>query len=257
MAIRIEGIAMNMFDRLLRILLATVCATMLAACGGGDDEEDEDDFDNDVDVSGYWTGTVTPDGGTASNATLFVGSDGKFVILSNRVFFNGTGSTSSSSFSASATGYAPAGNPFPNSSTVGAFTLMGTATAMSSITGSYSGASESGRLAFTYNSANSTRLASLSAASGSYTVVQTAGAPAASLVVSSSGALTFNVSTGCMGTGQLTVVDAAHNYYSWTLSLTACTNTSASGIGFMTASNFLNLVGTGNTLVPFVISATK
>lgn len=195
----------------------------IASCGGGDDEEDDEDevFDNDTDLTGYWTGTVTPDGRTAGSGVLFVGSDGKFAIESPHGLLIGTGDTSGNSFSANATGYAPPNGLFTSGIFSAAFSLNGSVparviTSLSTLTGSYSSAvaRESGTISFTYNQTISNRTASLAAVTGNYSAV--VGGSTLSLVINNS-VMTFNASTGCTGTGTIQVADAAHNYYSWTL----------------------------------------
>ncbi len=243
--------------QLKRVAILAGLLFMTGCSGGGSDEEEPDDLDEDA--SGVWTATVTPDGQAAVNATLIAIPDGRFALTSSEALFIGSGTTNGSAFSATSTGFAPPGSTFANGAISAAFNLTGTVTTGASLTGSYSGANESGRVAATYNSSVTERQASLAIVAGSYLVPQQPGAPIVSLAINN-GALTLNVSTGCVGVGDIAVVNPTRNYYTWTMTFSNCTviNGVYSGLAHMPSNVSVALLGSspGNQ-VPFSLLVVK
>jgi hypothetical protein len=231
---------------------------LITGCSGGSGEEDEVE-DLDEDASGIWTATVTPDGQAAVNATLVVIPDGDFALASSEALLIGSGATNGSAFSATSTGFAPPGGTFANGAISASFSLTGTVTTEDALSGSYSGANESGRIAATYNSAVTERQASLAISGGSYLVPQQPGAPIVSLAINN-GAMTFNVSTGCVGNGNIAVVNPTRNYYTWTMTFSNCQaiNGDYSGLSFMPTNTSIALMGSspGNQ-IPFSLLVVK
>ena len=231
---------------------------LITGCSGGGGEEDEAE-DLDEDASGIWTATVTPDGQAAVNATLIVIPDGDFALTSSEALLIGSGTVNGSAFSATSTGFAPPGGTFANGAISAPFSLTGTVTTGNALNGSYSGANESGRVAATYNSSVTERQASLAIVAGSYLVPQQPGAPIVSLAINN-GAMTFNVSTGCVGVGDIAVVNPTRNYYTWTMTFSNCTviNGVYSGLAHMPSNVAVALLGSspGNQ-VPFSLLVVK
>ena len=237
-----------------RLLGVVSVSIVLAACGGGggDDGGDGGSGIDDEDATGIWAGTLKPDGEAQVPAFVVAVPDGSFALMApGQAFLYGTGSTDGDSFTADATGYAFTGATFANGSTSGSFTLTGTVFEEDSLTGSYSGAGESGTIAMDFDATRTNRAASLSLVAGSYSA--TVGTASTSLSVNN-GALTFNATTGtnCVGNGTIRLADtSSRNLYQWTMTLTGCpSNGQFEGVAFLAdvgggSNNQLLMLGAG------------
>lgn len=242
------------------LCLVLLTGLVIAGCssGGGDDEDEEGFTLEDADASGIWTGTDARDGGSTVPVTIIASGNGRFVSVSAGLFLLGNGSTNANSFSATGNGWPPAGETFSNGATTGSFSLTGQVFERSSVSGSYSGANESGTLSASYDSNRSDKGASLALIDGSYS------SSGGTAVAITGGVLTLNSPAGpnCTGNGSVEIDDPNRNVYRWSMTLTGCdVNGTAIGVGYLSdvapgSNNRVNLLG-ATTSTPVVIVASK
>lgn len=245
---------------LCRVWCVCFAVLVVASCGGGGGDGGGGGGGgggaDDADATGIWRGTATPDGGAASNALAIVSADGEFILTAASIFLDGSGSTRRSSFSASATGWPPVGQTFPNGSGMANFSLTGNVAERSSISGSYSGANLSGTISLTYDGTLTIRAASLSTVGGSYS-----SADGVVSIAISGNTITMNAATGpsnnCTGNGTISIPEPSQNIYKWSMTLAGCNvNGSADGLATIPVTNFLSLLGRLED-VPFSMIVNK
>ena len=207
--------------------LAFVCSLLFllaaAGCGGGDEGGS---LVTTVSPGGIWGGTDSASGLQVSG---LVDESGQFhFIRSDLVQFVGMATTSSNSVSASFEGFAQVGTSFADGATHGTGTLTGTITERSALMLSYqfstdAGTASSGTLNLSYNSLYDLD-SSLAAISGNYTEPTTG----TTVSISGSGAITSqDPNTGCVVSGQVSVINSMYNAYDVTYAYSSCSGTSA------------------------------
>lgn len=245
--------------------LMMVCL-LVAGCGGGGDEDDEDEGPDDASAAGFFTGTVTLTGGSTVAGNVLVTEDSRFMLLTGPMWVIGTGTTSGVALNASGTGYhLPWGtSTFGNGAAIATVSFNGTALERSRLYGSFSGGSSSGSFDFpTYQTAVYERAASTAIAAGVYQLIDAASTPTnlvtnsnAVVIIGSGGVLQLNDVGGCVGNGTLAAPTPSRNYYTWTMTLSACSaairNGSYNGLAFLGADpagvyRVLNLGGGSGT----------
>jgi hypothetical protein len=238
--------------------LAGMVAVVLQGCGGGDEEEARD-----ADAAGLYQGSMLLDG-TTRNFVVAVAPDGTFAggfgastagAGNSRVLF-GTGVADGNAFSATGTAFAPQAAQFTAGGTVAALTISnGIIDEGVRLQGAYAAGGESGNFTVDYRTEMTQRGALLSRIAGTYDSYPPAATPAQNLVmtIDSSGAFTL-ATTGCTGTGQISILDADVNVYSVQLSPNGC-------LAFPTYTGIASLEdaegGTNNRLILFVATPTR
>lgn len=235
-------------------LLTVTFVTLLASCGGG--EGDDDGGGGSFEFDGYFTGTLTPDGSGPISSFLYVAQNGKFYVSAlPKAQFAGQGNVNGTSYSASGMGMSAG---FANGSPSASFSFTGSITGQgASITGAYSGGGESGTYSFQWNSAVSSRAASLGAIAGTYRYPPT-GTQVYTFTITSAGAYTFSANSGCTMNGTVQVLDSQWNYYGWQATASGCSNIAGaiSGHGWMTDASTVSLFGTQSNL-PIHVPGTR
>jgi hypothetical protein len=217
---------------------------MLAGCGGGGGSSTAPTPTPPAPsptTPGLWQGTFTSTtAGVSGSIVGIITTTGaaRFISLESGIQIFGTVPTTGSSLSASLTGVTPTGQ-------TGTYSLSGTATAKSSLSGTYSGL-DAGSFSFTYNSAF-TNGASLATISGTWTQSRADGYTV-TITVDPSGAINGSDTLGCVYAGTATVPDAAYNYYSLSISLSSCGAYSGAYSGLATIINN-PAGGTNNELI--------
>ena len=207
--------------------LAFVCSLLFllaaAGCGGGDEGGS---LVTTASPGGIWGGTDSASGLQVSG---LVDESGQFhFIRSDLVQFVGMATTSSNSVSASFEGFTQVGTSFADGATHGTGTLTGTITERSALMLSYqfstdAGTASSGTLNLSYNSLYDLD-SSLAAISGNYTEPTTG----TTVSISGSGAITSqDPNTGCVVSGQVSVINSMYNAYEVTYAYASCSGTSA------------------------------
>lgn len=223
-----------------RLSAVLALAGLLAACGGSSGSDDA--FDGE-DITGIWVGTVDVDEGAQDvGALMIVRANGKIYADSGLVMLIGEAATDSTAFSGTADGYSWVGHP-PNGTD---FSMTGTVTAGTVITGAFSEPAASGTFSFTYNPALSELPASLASIGGTYASELWIGKAASSISVTidANGGFTGS-GGGCTLDGDVEVLDSARNIYRWEANLAGCAvNGSGSGIGISEAAGGFYFLGT-------------
>lgn len=238
------------------LALSTV---LVAACGGGDNG-------GNIPVKplptattpGIYSGSFTSSTAGA-NGTLvgIVTADGqaRFFSTTNGDQFFGTVPTTGTAVTATLTGIAPPNTPWPDLTLSAPFTLNITATAQTSLTGSYSGGGDQGTFSFTYQPIYE-RASSLAMVAGVYS-----GSPnddLTTIAIDANGVVTGSDSYGCVYNGTVTVPNSAANYYDVSITATTCgpndgTLTGLATLGDVSATSQNNVlifqVNNGNVVI--------
>ncbi len=224
----------------------------LSACGGGGSGTTTTNSGGSTSNAlpgGIWTGSDS-DSGLGITAIIDEAGDMQ-LIRSDFTQYVGTATTDGDSISASFGVFAEVGNDFPDGSTHGTGTLMGTIASRSSITATTQfktdgGTSASGAISLTFNPLYNTA-SSLATISSNYTDPSTNDVYS----VSSGGAVSWqDANTGCVGNGTISIINASYNAYRVQFSFADCTGASAvlNGVPFSglasldTASNPVQLL---------------
>ena len=234
-------------------LPAFVCSLVLtllgAGCGGGD-SSGGGTLVTTASPGGIWEGT---DSATGLQVTGIVDEAGQFhFIRSDLVQFVGMATTSANNVTASYDGFTQVGNTFDDGSTHGTGTLTGTVAQRATLALSYqfttdAGTASSGMLNLSFNTLYNVA-SSLTTISGSYTDANSG----ATVTVSSSGAIASqDTTTGCVVTGQLSIINSMYNAYDVTYAYSNCTGAYAvvNGVQFSGLATFNNGTSPANLVV--------
>lgn len=259
-----------------RPLCLGILVAMLSACGGGGGGggNPPPNPSPDANATGLWEGTFTSSDGTSRGFGLVIAPDGRFAGTidstgSNGRLLLGTGNTMLSTFSATGTVFAQAGEALlPNGQASDPLTVSsGTVVTHVSLAGTFSGGGESASFRLTYQS-TTTRGASLPAIAGVYSgyPLLPGNVSTSSLVVNGN-VVTWANDAGCNGAGTIAVIDASLNIYSWSMLIGACGGVpdhTVSGLGTLSddqrgaTGKRLEIYGaTAANDLPFVFSGFK
>lgn len=163
---------------------------------------------------GPWRGTLQSNSGGSVTATALLLASGEMrYVASNGIQAVGTVSASGSSATGSGTLYAPTGYAFPGNLSSTTFSLAGSGTGDTSLSGTYTSPVDSGTFAFAYDAgaayASPVVLANVA---GAYSSTTTSSGYPISGRLTSSGALSGTDAFGSF-TGTLTAVDPAKNAF--------------------------------------------
>jgi hypothetical protein len=211
----------------LKSIAVTLSLTVLSACGGsGTSGTNGSTPTANASPGGIWTGGDSVSG---LGITGIVDEAGNFhFIRSDGTQYVGTAATSGNSISASFAGFTEFGDQFPDGSTHGTGTLMGTIAPRSSITATTqfttdAGTGTSGAITLNFNALYNAG-SSLSAISGNYTE------PTSGDIISvgTGGALSWqDAASGCVGSGMISIINATYNAYQVQFSYGNCTGAAA------------------------------
>ena len=143
--------------------------------------------------------------------------------------------------SSQATAYAAFGYTFLDRSQVGPVTISGTVNQQVSINGTYSGVGDNGTISLTYDS-HYQRPSSLATIQGTWRINNNAALGTVQFVISPTGAVTGYTGTGCIITGNFSIINAAYNAYQVDIALSRCVagNGTYSGLATLTDTSVQN-----------------
>lgn len=214
-------------SRVTGILAALILCTLVCDCGGGPyTRSGGGGGPNNASVGGIWTGT---DPVSQLALTGLIDEAGAFhFIRSDGAQYVGRATTNGMAVGSSFDGYTVQGQAFPDGSRHGTGQLNGTVAERSSITATFqfttdAGTTSNGTLNLTFSSTYDVPSA-LGTIAGNYTD------PASGDVysITSSGAVTWqDATTGCVGNGTVTIIDASFNLYQFNFDMANCTGSAA------------------------------
>jgi hypothetical protein len=189
---------------------------------------------SDSTLGGLWTGTLTVNG-VAYTAYAMSAETGELALLQNDTAsgfgaqYWGTISASTDQLSGSVSGAVlDQALPFSDGSFRGTGTVSGTIHQRSTITATIAfttslGTAISGQLSLAYDSSYE-QASSLATIAGNYTNVKTPGTDV--LSISSAGDLTYTdpLTTQCMATGTVSIVNASYSVYAGEMTFSNCNN---------------------------------
>jgi len=216
----------------IKILAASIVVSILAACSGGGGGGGGGIAPVNEEVGGFWAGTITS---TAINGTFqlsgvvtaagelqFTSSDGGAV-------YTGTVQVTGDKVTGTLQAVNFAGLMPPAALPAGSITIDGTVTSQGAITGTYTGANDSGSFDLTYDPAYESvsdlgKLASDWTAIGNLEFKAGVGGEndVLALSVADDGSFTGGDTSGCTYTGNFAIIDTAFNAYDVQLDITDC-----------------------------------
>lgn len=203
------------------VLLPLLLSLLACGGGGGGSSVPQTPPPSGGVFEGPWTGSLRSSaGGSVSAMALVLASGEMRYVASNGIQAVGTLTASGSSASGSGTMYAPTGYAFPGGAVSTAFTLSGSGTGGSALSGTYASAYDSGTFSFTYHAgaAYATPVV-LANVAGAYASTQTSTGYPISGRLSASGALTGSDAFGSLA-GTLVAVDPSKNAFRVTVTYT-------------------------------------
>jgi hypothetical protein len=214
-------------SRVNGILAALILCALVCDCGGGPyTRSGGGGGGTNASVGGIWTGT---DPVTQLALTGLIDEAGIFrFIRSDGAQYVGTAATNGMAVSSSFNGYTAHGQAFPDGSRHGTGQLNGTVTERSSITATFqfttdAGTTSNGTLSLTFSSTYEVPSA-LGAIAGNYTDPSSGDVYS----ITSAGAVTWqDATTGCVGNGTITIIDATFNLYQFNFDMASCTGSAA------------------------------
>ena len=173
-------------------------------------------------IAGFYFGGLTSNAGMFTDLVAFIGANNEmqawdYVNLSASYW----GVLDVSAGVVSGTVSAEVLNPaltFPDGTRFGTVSVAGDVAERLELSGTYSGVGDSGTLFLDYISAVSEQVFTLDDLSGTWSFSDGLGF-SDSLTVSATGALTYDASDGCTGSGQLTILDPDLNGFSFSIDL--------------------------------------
>jgi hypothetical protein len=215
-------------------------------------------------LGGVWAGVLTFDMSLTSE--LFVGlatDDGRFRFLSGEssTQFTGLQQVSQSDVAGSGDGYADTGTTWLDNSTVTVVTTGGTIVERDTFSGTWSNASgESGSFDFFYDALYE-RPSSLPLLEGTWTAYDDFGVPAATFTFDALGQFNGQNVSGCVSSGQISIIDASYNVYDVASTITNCfiagDYSGLAIIGDLNATNDAMVLTIGNDMRGIVLELEK
>jgi len=202
---------------------------LLSSCGGGKMTPVSDST-----LGGFWTGTLTVNG-TAYTAYGMSTETGELALLETDTAsgfgaqYWGTISASTDQLSGSVSGAVlDQAFPYSDGSFRGTGTVSGTIHQRSSVTATIAfttslGTAISGQLSLTYDSSYE-QPSSLTTISGNYTNVKTPGTDVLSITTAGDLTYTDPLTTQCMATGTVTIINASYAAYAGEMTFSNCNN---------------------------------
>lgn len=218
------------------VVLGVFMLVGLIACSGGGGGGDG--TTTNVSANGLWEGTFTENGaGTFAVSGLLY--NGRIIAISESagVIYDGSYIVSGSSISGNVTAYQIDGGPFATA------TLTGTVTEQGLISVSFNTSyGASGTMSLSFNNIYN-RTSSLSLVAGIWNY--TSGTFSLTITVQNDGTFWGQDSDGCVVSGNIGLLDTAHNLYNMSTLIASCGGLDGSYTGF---SGLLDNVTTNDTL---------
>jgi hypothetical protein len=233
-------------------LVALLSLFILSACGGGGNPSPIPPAQPSA-AAGIWIGTFTSNvTHTTSNATGLIAdtNSARFGFPDTLGQFSGVLSVNGNSFSMTATAYAPHGSTLPDGSKVSTVTIVGAFTQKSAMSGTYSGAGDSGTFTLTYSTFYE-RPSSFPGVSGIWKgkILDFTNF----IKIDENGAITGVNTTGCTYGGHLDLIDPSFNIYFVHLDIDTCgsDNGNYDGLGYLSDTS-----ATNDTFITIISSPT-
>ena len=210
-------------------------------------------------ASGIWRGSFTSNGLHKTSTILGViteNGEGRF-LSDEGAQFTGNVSVNGSSFTSTATAFAP--YVFVDGSNYGTVQFNGTVKTKYSLTGTYSGVGDYGTFNLTYDSIYE-RGSSLSWVSGNWANSDSSGY-SHYVTVSANGTLTGYNSYGCTFSGNVTIINPSYDAYRlYNVSISSCQGQSSvfngtyNGLGVLSTTNDTFTIGISNSYASMVLT---
>lgn len=229
-------------------LMALLGLIGLSSCGGGGNSSPTPPAQPSA-AAGIWFGTFTSTvTNTVSRATGLVAdtNSARFGFTDTFEQFSGVLRVVDNSFSMTATAFAPHGGTLPDGTKVGTVTITGTFTPQSTMTGTYSGAGDSGTFTLTFSPLYQ-RLSSFGLLKGTWSgeILE----HSTGLTISDNAQITGVNTAGCTYGGHLDLIDPSFNIYALHLDVDTCgsDNGSYDGLAYLSDEHEQN--GTLNVIM--------
>lgn len=189
-------------------------------------------------ATGVWIGSLISDVNQQNTeVTGIIAHNNEARIIGNSgVQYVGSLDVQDDVVSGALTGYAAPGSSFPDGSTVAAFDIDGSLLAGNALSGSYSGAGDSGTFFFDYESVVSERTSSLDNLSGTWSATDLSGVTI-TVNVDSDGLISGSDTNGCMYNGNANILMPSFNIYQLDIAVASCVERDGSYAGLATAVN--------------------
>ena len=178
---------------------------------------------NNLDPSGVWQGTLTSD--VTMNAVavtaVITASGSARLILADGSQLSGSVVTNGDQVSGNLTGITELGLQWQDNTTVSSFTINGTVAQRSAITGTYTGAGDSGTLTLTFDSVYD-RTSSLATLAGQWERLDALQNITATISFDAQGAIDGSDADGCIYSGTVSVSDSSVDVYTVSLTVANC-----------------------------------
>lgn len=214
----------------MRVVLVSVAAISVAACGGGSSGGiSPPDMVRDAELGGFWVGFATYADQTSEEMVGISTADGRFVLITIDTFgpdtfgqYIGNATADGSIVSGNGRAYAPPGRAWASGATVLDFTLTAEINEFSAVTGSWETSSgDVGEFSLDYD-ADYERDSSLTLVEGVWQVYDAMLNPTLTLTVEADGSFTGQNVVGCQSIGQVSIIDSAFNVYGWDVTIGNC-----------------------------------
>lgn len=221
----------------VKFLLGIFIVASIASCGGSGGDSGGGS-NATVSANGLWEGTFTENGvGTFDVSGLLY--NGRIIAISELagVIYDGSYTVSGNNISANVTAYQIGGSVFATS------TISGTVSEENSIATTFNTSyGTSGSMSLSFNNIYN-RSSSLSLIAGSWNY--TSGSYSLTITAQNDGSFFGQDSDGCVLNGNITIIDATHNLYNTSVSVTLCGVLNGTYTGF---SGLLDNITTNDTL---------
>lgn len=223
------------FPSFAQALVLSVAALPLVSCGG---DEGEEVIPEDAEAAGIYFGTVNLNG-ISRSFQVVVAADGVFtgtigsisVTSGDPRLLIGRGLSDGNGFSATGTVFAASAGAFLPGAASTVNVTNGVIVEHQQMTGTYAAVTEAGAFTLNYLTELTNRGAMLSLLAGTYNLPLPApNGATATLTIDSAGAVTYQTSTGCSGSGNISIQDPSINVYDFSISVGGCV--AYSGIAF-------------------------
>lgn len=201
------------------VVVIYISASLLVARGGGSSSTSNlPPPDPPQSVSGIWNGTATSSAfGTSSDVVgLISESKEAFFITSQGGQDHGTVAVSGSKVTGSLHAIAPTGQFFPDGSSATTISVTGTVHTKSTLSGSFSGGGDTGTFSLTYNSLYD-RPSSVALVTGTWLT-----SDGILISVDQFGQFNGSDTSGCVLSGQVSIINSSFNAYKVNLTVTNC-----------------------------------
>ena len=203
-----------------------VLALSFTACGGGGDNgsaitSNTTFAKRSQSPAGLWQGTTHSS--VTNNTYSLVGiisenHTTRFISSANGQY-KGVISVNGDAVTSTMTGFAPLGYVFPDGTQVSTLNVSGTLQEKSKIDAVYTGAGDIGSITLSYDPVYD-RASNLSLTAGTWK--SSSSGIVYTVAIDNAGTITGNTSSGCVFSGNVSIIDSAYNCYDVTLTVSSC-----------------------------------